>query len=300
MVRQNTSFLDYVAPAAQKAVIAFLHDVSQGLERKSLETELELDGPRQVILSAVLEPEEKSLLCIIHDITERHQIEAIRQEVVSMFTHDLRNPLTSLTLALESLGDKPELQPYEKTFNRARNNVTRMSSLISDLLDLYKTEAGLMQFETSKFLAADLCQSAVEEMIDAAKHLNVKIETHVAEDLFVKADYKSSLRIVVNMLSNAIKYSPPGSTIKLNVGSYESSIAFQVVDNGPGIPEEEQPFVFNRFQQASTSKNSRLGNLSSGLGLAICKAFAERQGGKMTLTSKVGVGSAFTCLLPRS
>jgi signal transduction histidine kinase len=299
LVRENLSFLDYVESGSQKAVVTFLQDVSKGLERQSLETELDLDSRRRVILSAVLEPEENSLLCIIHDITERYEVESIRQEVVSMFTHDLRNPLTSLTLALENLAEKPELKTYEKTLTRAQNNVSRMSTLITDLLDLYKTEAGLMQFEKSRFLASDLCAGAVEEVTDSANHLNVKIQTNLSDELLVQADYKSSLRIVVNMLSNAIKYSPAGSIIKLNVGPYEKNIAFQVVDSGPGIPEEEQPYVFNRFQQVSTSKSSRMAGLGSGLGLAICKAFAERQGGKMTLTSKPGVGSAFTCLLPR-
>ena len=301
LVHESQSFLAYVEPAAQKSVVEFLQDVSRGIERKSLETELQFDKRRRVILTAVLEPTENSLLCIIHDITERYEVESIRQEVVSMFTHDLRSPLMSLTLALDNLEEKPELKAHEKTLRRAQGNVDRMSSLINDLLDLYKTEAGLMQFEQMRFLASDLCNSALEEVIDSASHLNVKIEqTLPADDLLVQADYKSLLRIVVNMLSNAIKYSPSGSTVKLNVSLLEDDIAFQVVDSGPGIPDEEQPFVFNRFQQASTSKNSRLAGLGSGLGLAICKAFAERQGGKMTLTSAVGVGSVFTCLLPYS
>ena len=298
LFREAGNFLDYVKASEQKQVEAFLLDVGKGRERKSLEIELQLKRIHHVILSAVLEPNENSILCIIHDITERYEVESIRQEIVSMFTHDLRNPLTSVNLALESLTEKPELANYEKTLKRAQTNIAKMSSLINDLLDLYKTEAGLMHFEQNNFSALALCDGALEEVVDIANHLNVKLQRVPSTDVTVKADYKSSLRILVNLLSNAIKHSPAGGVVTVKVHPQNNLVAFEVADAGPGIPIEEQPHVFNRFQQASTSKNSRLGGVGSGLGLAICRAFAERQGGRMSLVSEVGVGSAFTCSLP--
>ena len=253
-----------------------------------------------MILSAVLEPEESSFLCIVHDISARHEIEAVKQEVVSMFTHDLRTPLTAINFSIDILSKKPELASHQITLERARTNVKTMAILIDDLLDLYKTEAGMMNFDEGRFKARDLCDAAVEEVLDAATHLDVAIDRIVPDGLIASGDAKASLRILVNLLSNALKYSPAKSVVTLSVTANDKQIAISVSDKGPGINAEELPFVFDRFSQTSSSKGSRLPGLGTGLGLAICKAFAERQGGKITVSSTVGKGSTFTCILPRA
>jgi signal transduction histidine kinase len=216
----------------------------------------------------------------------------------------MKNPLTSMSLALDTLSEKPDLEPYHKKLDSLRNNTRRLSELIADLLDLYKSETGMMSFASEEFSAAEVCTDAIHSIDDAAHALRVEIVTPPdLGGLAVLGDKKATTRILTNLMSNAVKHSPADSKVELTVApnAEKGTIDFSVIDHGPGIPEHERASIFNRFQQGSTAQQSRLPGLGTGLGLAICKTFAERQHGDVQLTaSTVGGGSTFTLRLPRA
>jgi signal transduction histidine kinase len=175
-----------------------------------------------------------------------------------------------------------------------------MASLIDDLLDKYKAESGVMTFTKQCVPVHDLLKSAEDAMSEMAKALDVVIRIDVPKtDLNLCADPDATLRIVINLLANAIKHSPAEKTIYLSALTNGPNVEISVRDEGSGIPAEEQGKIFESFYQASTARTARLSGLGSGLGLAICKSFAQNQGGRVFLKSSSPEGSTFTLVLQK-
>jgi signal transduction histidine kinase len=279
----------------------FLKQVQSG-EARTCQIELLGRETRHAILSAVWEPDERSYFCIVHDITERIKIEQMRSDLVSMFTHDLKSPLTALNLNLDLVSSEPLSEKQNEKLKKAQISVSRMSRLVFDLLDLYKTEAGMMQFNAADFDVQLLVKSVVDEFQEIAESLQVSISIQSADNahLSAHADSEASRRVITNLLGNAIKFSSKGTRVDVAIQRANSMIEVSVKDAGPGIRPEDLPRLFERFHQFSVGPNARIAALGSGLGLAICKIFAEKQGGAVLVDSAVGQGSTFTFLLPEN
>ncbi len=280
---------------------SFLHDVRKnGAKNKQVEIE-GLSEKRHAVLSAVWEPAENCYFCTVHDITERIQIEQMRSDLVSMFTHDLKSPLTALQLNIDRLaeGRLSESQRVQ-TVGKTQISLGRMSRLVFDLLDLYKTEAGMMQFKSETFDVRELVDAVRDELTVVAESLQVSLVVAADEQnsFQANADLEASRRVIANLLGNAIKFSPAGAEVTIGISQKGPMVEIAVTDKGPGITTEEIPRLFQRFRQLSTNSKSRAPALGSGLGLAICKTFAEKQGGRVTVNTALGEGSTFTFAVP--
>jgi len=239
-----------------------------------------------------------SFFCVGHDITARKEMERLKQQFMAMISHDLRTPLTTIGNYLEmlaagifgSLSDKGQ-----HLLKVAENNANRMLTLINDLLDLEKAEFGGLKLDCSVQNLNDLLDQSIKSVANLASEKQVSLE--LAEtDLVVYADPKRVAQVLVNLLNNAIKFSPSGGIIKV-IAKVNDGMAFiHVVDQGRGIPEHLREAIFERFQQVEISDAADKGG--SGLGLAICKAIVELHGGHITVENNKDAGSTFSFSLP--
>jgi len=219
--------------------------------------------------------------------------EQTKAEFVSMISHDLRSPLTSLqfTLALAEKGAFGEINEKGKErFERADNTVQRLVKLINELLDIEKMEAGMLNMVTAPEDLDAIAKRAVDSVAALAEKKSISIETP-ASSLKIDVEADRIVQVLVNLLSNAIKFSPEGSTISISASELPTGVKVSVVDQGRGIPKEMIKTIFDRFSQVDHADATTHGG--SGLGLAICKAIIEGHGGIIGVDSHEGEGSQF-------
>jgi PAS domain S-box-containing protein len=292
--------IDLVAAEDRTKALEFMENLRGGTNLKPREILLKKQDqkPIDALWSAHWSEEEETFFCVIHDITDRRQAERMKQEVVAMVTHDLRTPLATIQNFLEFLEDGFYGSVNEKGAKYlvlAQRNSDRMISLINDLLDIEKIKSGMMEIDLIELplgKSFDLCR---ELQTSYADQLGVKLDFHPT-NLIVNADEDRLARVLSNLVSNALKYSPRGGTVSI-WAERQGKMAYIVVqDQGPGVPANMLESVFDRFQQVRGHGPKTKGG--SGLGLAICKAIVELHGGKIWLKSEEGKGSAFTFSLP--
>jgi PAS domain S-box-containing protein len=304
---------DVVGHAAELLVpdLANLHEGGQLLGQVTESRGLRLDGRSVPIEVAVtsFEPfapasdqrgEMRLYAAMVRDITQRKEIERLKNEFVSTVSHELRTPLTSIRGALGLLeggvaGALPSLAV--EMVRIARQNADRLVRLINDILDLEKMEAGKLVLRLQDVDAARLVAQALDSVRSMAAEANVRIVSEVTLFEALRGDDDRLVQVLTNLLSNAVKFSPAGSVVTVRVGFAASRRArFEVRDQGPGIPHALQGRLFGKFQQLDASDGRLKGG--TGLGLAISKSIVERHGGSIGVESLPGVGSTFWFDLP--
>jgi PAS domain S-box-containing protein len=247
--------------------------------------------------SASWSKSEQTLFCVAHDIGARKRVERLKQEFVAMITHDLRTPLASIKAMLEVLaGPNSSLSPeWRENVRKSEQSSARLISLINDLLDLDKMQAGKLIIEPDVCLIDDLILSSIEAVQSFADSRKIAV-SHQKSGLLVVVDERRLIQVIVNLLSNAIKFSPPDSIVSITTLASGKFVELRVSDHGPGIPTANQTGIFNRFEQVSASDDSVKGG--SGLGLAICQEIIKVHGGQIGVESKEGDGSTFWLRLP--
>jgi PAS domain S-box-containing protein len=256
-----------------------------------------------VIPLANLKGETKNIICISRDITaERHATQA-KNEFISLASHQLRTPLSSIGLTIDALlkGYVGDLNDKQKSYLQdAGKDAEFMNNLISRLLNLSRIEAGTFtdkpeRIETRKFLD----EIAGGFSVIAAKS-NVEMRTDYSVDLLhaIKVDPSIMKNILQNLLSNAIRHTPPGGIITIKASSENQDILIGINDTGPGISKEMQPKIFSKLYKSSDLSEEG-DKISSGLGLYIAKLFTESIGGRIWFETAEGKGTTFYVSLPK-
>lgn len=249
--------------------------------------------------------QDKCLFCVAHDITDRKRMDRMKQDFVSMVSHDLRTPLSSLQGFLELLSAGVYGDINEQGVNRlgvTQKNIDRLISLINSLLFLEKLESGVMDLDPVWVDIDELYELCSESVQDLAKRNKIRLRTEFIDlDLFVDRDMM--IQVLVNLLSNAVKFSPAQSEIVTRTRVVEAPgisrhLLIEVVDRGPGIPLEQRESIFERFRQVEPKRSVE--KKGTGLGLAISKTIAEQHGGSVGVESEVGKGSTFYIRLPEN
>jgi len=239
-------------------------------------------------------------LGIASDITERKKVERMKSEFISTVSHELRTPLTSIRGALGLVLGKAADQLPEKLRNMvemASRNSERLTLLINDILDLEKIESGRMEFEFAIVDLLPLAQQAVADNEGYAQQHQVQLVLESAlEHAFIRADQHRLLQVFANLISNAVKYSPPHGQVTVSVVEHEGAYRVAVRDMGAGIPEEFRSRIFQRFAQADSSDTREKGG--TGLGLSITKAIVDHHEGKIAYESELNKGTVFYFDLP--
>jgi len=295
-------YIDLIVADDVSHVLAAMEGTSKDVSSKPFDARMKRKYGQIVdtLWTSVWSPREKSYFCVIHDDTERKSAERMKQEVVAMITHDLRTPLSTIRNFLEMLGSDMygELTDKgEKMLALADRNSARMLSLINDLLDVEKIKAGMMELSLADTDVFPLMEGCAQSVATLAEPAGIKIEV-APSDIIVRVDEDRISRVITNLLSNSIKFSPSGSTITLTANVKDRFAQIAVKDEGRGIPEELLPTIFDRFTQVMDSDSRGKGG--SGLGLAICKALVELHGGKIWVESPSGQGTTFTFTVPLS
>ncbi len=233
-----------------------------------------------------------------HDISERVALEQMREDLTNMVIHDLRNPLGSIMGSLQLIHtayvERDQTLPIGKLLRIAIKSGQKLYRLIDSLLDLSRLEAGETVLNKSYLHPDALMQEAVEQIQPLALSKEQIVKVHVAPDLpAVCADHDMILRVLTNLLDNAVKFAQRHGHITLSVAQAGDEMLFTVSDDGIGIPPERRQHIFDRFVRLENE-----GVKGVGLGLAFCKLAVEAHGGRIWVESEIGQGSHFKFTLP--
>lgn len=230
---------------------------------------------------------------------ERDQLDRMKDEFVLTASHELRSPLTSVQGFAELLLlERERLSPGQaETVEVILDNTRHLVRLLNDLLDLARSDAGRLTIKPEPTDAASLIEDAVRTMraqFDARRQrLGLEIEHDLPQ---VEADRDRIRQVMVNLLTNANEYCPEGAGIEVKVRRAAADVEVDVIDDGPGIPDEQLGHIFERFSRGDAGETQRVGG--TGLGLAISKSLIELHGGAIEAESTVGQGSTFRLRLP--
>ncbi|WP_437590985.1 ATP-binding protein [Sorangium sp. So ce1000] len=279
------------------------------------------DGERRVLLTSKVpirdeRGEVTGILGIYADITERKRMENELQkakeaadaaarakgEFLTVMSHELRTPLSLILGPLESLlsGQDEPLSPRVRAdLELIQRSGRRLRRLVDDVLDHQKIEAGKMQIDWETVDVGELVSDMVEEARPAAARGGIELSAHVDPELRrIPADRRKLEKIALNLLGNALKFTPPGGRITVDLRALDGLFELSVEDTGPGIPEDRRHLLFQRFQQIDASATRK--HEGTGIGLSLAKELTELMGGTVGVESEPGVGSRFFVRLPRA
>ncbi len=235
-------------------------------------------------------------IIVMQDITDLKALDRSKSEMVTMVSHDLRSPLTAILGYIELLGRIGPLTEQQEEFTRqARASVQHITALIDDLLDVGRMQAG-MDRQREPVALTEIARRVVEDESQGAALKRQQLIYECADDVPPVLGSPTRLRqMFANLIGNAIKYTPEGGIIRVDVYAEEGSVLAVVSDTGIGIPPEEQPHIFDRYYRSRTVEDTHVG---SGLGLSIVQGIVEAHEGRIWVDSAVGQGTTFTILLP--
>jgi len=234
-----------------------------------------------------------------HDISERLAIEKMKDEFIAVVSHELRTPLTSIrgSLGLLAAGLMGPLSDRaQHMLDVALSNTERLIRLINDILDIERIESGRAPMEPRPLDARDLVLRCIEGLQAVADAAQVRLVEHAAP-VRLLADPDRMLQTLTNLVSNAIKFSPPGQVVEIGAAGEDGAVHFSVRDRGRGIPADKLETIFGRFEQVDASDSREKGG--TGLGLAISKSIVQQHGGRIWAESTPGQGSTFHVVLPQ-
>lgn len=254
--------------------------------------------PASVLVHPIDTEDGRLLVVHLRDLSARREIDRLRKQFVSTVSHELRTPLTSIraSLGLLSIGVAGELpEEARKVVGIAERNTERLVGLINDIIDLERAEGGHLKLRIARVTAGEVIDRAVEAVSSLAAQEAMILEVVTAEGV-VAGDSERLTQVLVNLVSNAVKFAPRGSRIAVAASLQGDVVRFSVTDEGPGIPEPARRMIFEPFRQIEDADTRKKGG--SGLGLSICKAIVEQHGGVIGVDDAPGGGSLFFFTVP--
>lgn len=212
-------------------------------------------------------------------------------------SHELRTPLTILQLELEGIAQTHRLNPVlTDQIGSALEETDRMSHIVENLLAISRLDAGEVKMDKTRLDLGHLAASTADQMRLLAEEKRIQFRTNAAENVYVEGDRSRLQQVVVNLIANAIKYTPDAGEVEVSVRADGPTAVLQVSDNGVGISDDALPHVFERFYRADKARSRNSGG--AGLGLAIAKSICTAHGAEIKVSSQEGQGSRFTVELP--
>lgn len=298
-------FLSFVHDEDKEMAYERLSSLKGAIEEVEFETRIKSRDAdfRFMEIVARWSDRDHSAFLILRDVTLRKEAERLKQEVLAMVSHDMRAPLSSVSITLDMilqgfLGDMNERG--NRLVSTAQRSVGSLISMINDLLDVERFESFGLKLEYETVDSDTVVRQAIETLLPEANEKQVELGQAV-DNIKFSADRERLNRVLVNLIGNAIKFTPKDGRIVISCRPSSTTggaerLEFRISDTGPGIPPEKQASIFNKFSQAGTgSEGERRG---SGLGLAIAKAIVEAHGGAIGVESTPGSGSTFWFTIP--
>jgi len=248
------------------------------------------------VTATPLDNQTGGVLLTIHDLTSIRQIETTRKEFVSNVSHELRNPIASIKAITETL-DRGALEDGDVARDflaRIYRDVDRMAVMVDELLELSRIESGQEVVDIKPAYLIDIVQDAVAIVEEQSSEESTTIVTHIDDAIVVMAQFEKISRVIVNLLQNALKFTPITGVITIKVKEDKNSVSLTIEDTGIGIADEHLPHIYERFYKVDKSRADK----GTGLGLAIVKHLVQAHGGEVSVSSVEGKGSSFSFTLP--
>lgn len=294
-----------------KHLLGLIQKVKNGKPQNTAEFAFKPIGARedkvfQAHASCVRDPEEKlvGVVTVIRDVTKEREADRIKTELVSMVAHELKSPLTSIfgfsELLLESKLEDTNAKEYAQVI---LTESTRLTDLVNKFLDLSRLEAGKTEIRMIPFSIRDVVDKILDTYGGQATKKEIRTIAEIPDDLpLALGDPDMIEQVLLNLFSNAVKYSPNRSKVGIEAKATEEGISVSVIDNGFGIPKDALPKIFDKFYRVVESEETEDGEEveGSGLGLTLAKAIVEQHGGSIQVNSRLGVGSVFSISLPKA
>ena len=268
----------------------------------SMEKKIDVGDKSVNVLFAPFRNEESNkpegIIAVIQDITEHVRLDIMRKEFVADVSHELKTPITSIMgytdTLLEGDYDKETQTEFLKVVS---SEARRMARLVTDLLELSRIDSNKKKTKKESFDLGELAKDCQSKLGIEIKKKNHNVECFVTADVPpVYADKDDIQRVILNILTNSIKYTPDNGNIKIYVGFVYSDAYIKVIDNGIGIPEEDLHRIFERFYRVDKARTRELGG--TGLGLSIAKEILDKNGGSINIKSEVGKGTEVVIKIP--
>ncbi len=260
-----------------------------------------LETPTRLVLQAIASPMEDETgsraLLILQDYTRMKRLETVRRDFVSNVSHELRTPLASLKALTETVQETAlDDPPAAKRFLAQMSvEIDNMTQLVQELLDLSKIESGRVPLERTYISPWEMIQPAAERMRIQAERSGLSLTVDCPEDLpRVLVDRGRMEQVLVNLIHNAIKFTPPGGSIQVRAWAQDKDVVLAIADTGTGIADEDLQRIFERFYKADRARSGG----GTGLGLSIARHLVESHGGRIWAESEVGKGSTFFIAIP--
>lgn len=269
----------------------------------TMRTQMEFSGGRffEVTLVPFTDPAgSRRMVVVFYDISERERLEKVRRDFVANVSHELKTPLTSIKGFAETLIETPPGRPEQtamflKTILKNANHMTKM---VNSLLVLARCQHKGEETDLAPVDAHELVRQSLRDVLHAANAKEITLANNLPEgDISVLGDRDGLMEVFRNLLDNAVKYSPKGTTVSVSMRPAQDRVAFCVRDEGPGIPEKAKDRIFERFYRIEQGGEPAAKDGSAGLGLAICRRIVKSHGGDIWVESPLdpatGTGAAF-------
>ena len=271
-------------------------------ELTSLEQVIEVEDKTVKVLFSPFKNEKtknpEGIIAVIQDITENVKLDTMRKEFVADVSHELKTPITSIMGYTDTLLEGDYDQETQKEFLQVvSSEARRMAKLVTDLLELSRMDNNKKRIKKVSFDLGNLAKECQKKLAIEIKKKKHHVECLVTADVPpVYADKDDIQRVILNILSNSIKYTPEGGTIKIYVGFVYSDAYIKIIDNGIGIPEEDLNRIFERFYRVDKSRAREMGG--TGLGLSIAKEILDKNGGSIDIKSQINKGTEVVIKIP--
>jgi len=253
----------------------------------------------EVYLAPFSDHEQGGVLIMLHDVTEQHRNEERRKEFVANVSHELRTPLTNVRGYAETLRDGSGEIPVDTAnsfLDTIINETDRMTNIVQDLLTLSRLDAGNAELNLTRFSFREAIESVYRSNILTAGSRQHELVCDLGDLPLIVGDRSRLEQVMINIISNAIKYTPDGGHIRITAGAVGDSVWMEVADDGIGIPEKDRERVFDRFYRVDKARSRESGG--TGLGLSIAREIVNRHHGKLFLVDRPGPGTTVRLELP--
>jgi two-component system phosphate regulon sensor histidine kinase PhoR len=291
----------YLEVLRQRAVGELVEAVLAAGARREGEVQMLRGGRAYAVIGVPFpgpEGQPPGAVLTFHDVTERHRVERVRRDFVANASHELRTPLTSIRGFVEALEDGAMQEPAtgRRFLEKIRVHADRMAGLVSDLLELSRLESGERAPAWQDVAPAEVAEEVAASFAGAAERKGVTLHRTDRGAPTVESDPDRLRQILENLVENAVKYTPAGGRIDITTGPAAEGAELMVADDGPGIPAEHLPRIFERFYRVDKARSREMGG--TGLGLSIVRHLAESIGAAVRVDSKLGHGTRFTVAVP--
>jgi len=300
--RQTVSFINHMT--GKKGTRTKLERIAMELESRVNDRTKELSEALIELnfahnnLEKEVEQRKEAELMILSSLEKEKELNELKSRFVCMASHEFRTPLTGILTSASLLYKHHEAGNTENVKRHVtiiKKSVKSLTSILNEFLSLDKLDQGIIDPQISTFNLKSLLQEVVEEMLEYSEKGHEVIIKHQEEDLILTQDKEMVRNILINLISNAIKYSPAKSVIHFDSQIVHSKVVLNVKDSGIGIPKADQKHIFQRFFRANNANTIQ----GTGLGLNIVKGYLDLMGGHISFSSQENIGSTFTVTLPQ-